>query len=490
MNIRCSTQKPDAPFVLALPVFGRTVEWPDELCETGRTALDAWVKKWNFPGAVGTTAWVPCPEFSKTGRYVLLIGVGEKDELTTARWWRAWATAGKAMQSGGAGNGIAFGVPVWAAEQTGDFVRLAADGLVSGSYILPSTSPRKKQTLQKLQTCVLFGKTASRFRSALAEGVLTAETLSDVKNIANLAANQLNPEILSQKVQTLAKREGLHFKMWTHAQLEKLGCGAFCAVSKGSHKAGRLIRLEWNKSAPGKPLVLVGKAITFDSGGISLKPGRGMEWMKFDKSGGMTVLAALLLAARKKIKRRVIAYIPASENMPGGEASRPGDVVTAKNGKTIEILNTDAEGRLILADALCMAMADRPAAVIDVATLTGAAVIALGHEATAAMTNHASLLDALKAAAATEGEPLWELPLWEEYGDMLKGTFADLKNIGDGSAGTISGGKFLQNFVADGVPWVHLDVAGTAYLESPKPWGGVGVTLACARMLVRWMAGR
>ena len=226
----------------------------------------------------------------------------------------------------------------------------------------------------------------------------------------------------------------------------------------------------------------------FDTGGISLKPPKNMDWMKYDKSGGMAALAAVLLAARLRLPRPVVAYIPTVENMPGGGAARPGDIVTARNGKTIELLNTDAEGRMILADALSFAAAEKPAAIVDIATLTGAVIIALGHEATAVMGNDDRLVLELMLSGEATGERLWQLPLWTEYDEMLKGRFADLKNIGDGSAGTIAGGAFLKQFVPGNIPWAHLDIAGTAWLEEDKPQGASGATLVPARLLADWCA--
>ncbi len=234
--------------------------------------------------------------------------------------------------------------------------------------------------------------------------------------------------------------------------------------------------------------MVVGKAMMFDTGGISLKPGKNMEWMKFDKSGGLAALATVLLAARLKLPRPVVAYIAAAENMPGGNATRPGDIVAARNGKTIEILNTDAEGRLMLADALSFAAEEKPAAVVDIATLTGAVVIALGREATGMMANDDRLAAELTRSGEATGERLWPLPLWPEYDEMLKGAFADLKNIGDGTAGTIAGGAFLKQFAPAGVPWAHLDIAGTAWLETEQPHGAPGATLVPARLLADWAA--
>ena len=317
---------------------------------------------------------------------------------------------------------------------------------------------------------------------------LAGEILREVRDLANLPANALGPLELAAQAKKLAKRAGLSCKVWDMAALKKENCGALLAVAQGSRRPGCLIRLAYAGKRGLKPLVVVGKAVMFDSGGISLKPGKNMEWMKYDKSGGMVALATVLLAARLQLPRPVIAYIPAVENMPGGGATRPGDIVKARNGKTIEILNTDAEGRLILADALSFAAEEKPAAIVDVATLTGAVVIALGHEATAVLGNDDRLVLDLMLSGEAVGERLWQLPLWPEYDEMLKGQFADLKNVGDGTAGTIAGGAFLKAFVPEGIPWAHLDVAGTAWLETDRAHGAAGATLAGARLLADWAA--
>jgi leucyl aminopeptidase len=232
--------------------------------------------------------------------------------------------------------------------------------------------------------------------------------------------------------------------------------------------------------------VLVCKTITFDSGGISIKPGKGMEWMKFDKSGGMAVLAAMLAAARLRLPVPVVGLLAVAENMPGGGATRPGDVIATRSGRTVEIVNTDAEGRLVLADALDYAAGLKPRAIVDLATLTGAAVTALGHVASPVMANHEPLLRALGEAGTRAGERLWPLPLFDDYAPMLRSPFADCRNIGDGTAGTIAGGMFLREFVPDAIPWAHIDITH-AWEENERGHTPVGATLFGAALLVEWL---
>ncbi len=473
--------RPDARVVL---VQDGALLAPPSLPAAERHALEAWIKATKFKGKVAATAWPPGAPSP-----ALLVGIGKKKDFHAARWWRAWAAAGRALEKAGIVRRASFEWPVAAAfpVEPAELAGLAAAGLLSGGYAFETFRAHKKEHPFAFEFAGA-ALSAKAVRGAVRRAAVAGGTLRAVRDLANLPANELGPMDLAARAKKLAKAAGLACRVWNTAALAKEKCGALLAVAKGSRRPGCLIRLAHAGKRGLKPLVVVGKAVMFDSGGISLKPGKNMEWMKYDKSGGMAALATVLLAARLKLPRPVIAYIPAVENMPGGGATRPGDIVTARNGKTIEILNTDAEGRLILADALSFAADEKPAAIVDIATLTGAAVIALGHEATAVLGNDDRLVLDLMLSGEATGERLWQLPLWPEHDEMLKGQFADLKNIGDGSAGTIAGGAFLRHFVPDGIPWAHLDIAGTAYLESAQPHGAPGATLVPARLLADWAA--
>ena len=455
-------------------------DWP----AAERRALENWMKAARFVGAAGTAAWPP-----GLAPATLLVGIGKKNEFDSARWRRAWAVAGRAMAKERAMAAISFAWP----ERT-DFplapaalAELAADGLLAGAYAFEDFKAQKAARSFAVEFAgpELAG---AAVRAAVRRAEIAGATLRELRDLANRPANELGPQELAAQARKLARRAGLSCRVWDAAALAREKCGALLAVARGSRRPGCLIRVAHAGRRGRKPLVVVGKAVTFDSGGISLKPGKNMEWMKYDKSGGLVALATVLLAARLKLPRPVVAYVPAVENMPGGNATRPGDVVTARNGKTIEILNTDAEGRLILADALSFVAEEKPAAIVDVATLTGAVIVALGHEATAVLGTDDRLTTELMLAGEAVGERLWPLPLWPEYDEMLQGQFADLKNVGDGSAGTIAGGAFLKQFAPAGVPWAHLDVAGTAWLETEQAHGAPGATLACARLLAEWAA--
>jgi leucyl aminopeptidase len=274
-------------------------------------------------------------------------------------------------------------------------------------------------------------------------------------------------------------------EVWNRARLKRERCGALLAVAQGSANEPCLITLRYRPRDPRAPLALVGKTITFDTGGISIKPAKSMEWMRFDKSGGMAVLAAMEMIARLKIRRPVVGILAAAENMPGSRATRPGDVVVARSGKSIEVINTDAEGRLVLADALHVAQQHRPAAMVDLATLTGAAVAAVGHTVSAVMGDERLVKQLFKAGEAT-GDRIWPLPLYEEYFDMLKTPFADLKNTGDGTAGAIAGGMFLRQFVAADTPWAHIDLTH-AWEERDSASSPAGANLFGAQLVCEWI---
>ncbi len=451
-----------------------------------RTAVEAWMKAARFDGAMSTVAW----PLGMTPP-VLLVGIGKKKEFHAARWLRAWGAAGRSLAKAASVHRVAFAWPVGASfpMEISELAGLAADGLLSGSYRFEDYKTEKKGRTFVFEW-VGPALASKAVHEAVRRSQLAGETLRALRDLANQPANELGPMDLAAVAKKWARESGLSCRVWDQKALEKEKCGSLLAVAKGSRRPGCLIRLAHAGHRGGglKPLVVVGKAVMFDTGGISLKPGKNMEWMKYDKSGGMAALGAVLLAAKLKLPRPVIAYIPAVENMPGGHATRPGDIVRARNGTTIEVLNTDAEGRLILADALSFAAEEKPAAIVDIATLTGAVLMSLGHEATAVMGNDDRLVLDLMLSGEATGERLWQLPLWPEYSEMLKGQFGDLKNMGDGTAGTIAGGAFLKEFVPEDIPWAHLDIAGTAYLESAQPHGLPGATLVCARLLADWAA--
>lgn len=321
------------------------------------------------------------------------------------------------------------------------------------------------------------------YARAIRDGLAIGQATNYVRELTNHPANQMTPTHFARDARELADPETTSVDVYDRSQIENLGMGAFLAVAAGSDQEPQLVVIDYAPAGSDKkklPTVgLVGKGITFDSGGISIKPSDGMDEMKMDMAGAATCLGVIAAAKALELSIRVVAIMPVTENMPSGRATKPGDIVTAYDGKTIEILNTDAEGRLVLADALAyMAKEYQPAAIIDLATLTGAAIIALGHEASPILGNDAQLLNKIKESSQRTGERVWELPLWDEYRDMMRSKVADLKNMGKPKqAGTIAGAAFLDFFVPKELPWAHIDIAGTAMLDEPRaymPKGGSG----------------
>jgi leucyl aminopeptidase len=329
--------------------------------------------------------------------------------------------------------------------------------------------PLRKLTLNVPRRSDLAnGEVAVREGEAIAEGVMLA------KDLGNLPGNICTPGYLAKQAQVMAKKyPKLKTTVLEKEQMEKLGMGALLSVAKGSREAPKLIIAEYKgANAKQKPVVLVGKGITFDSGGISIKPAATMDEMKFDMCGAASVLGALTACAELQLPINVIGVIPSCENLPDGAANKPGDIVTSMSGQTIEILNTDAEGRLILCDALTYSERFEPDSVVDVATLTGACVIALGRHASGVMGNHHPLVHELINAGKTSGDRAWELPLWDDYQDQLKSNFADIPNVGGREGGAITAGCFLSRFTKK-FNWAHLDIAGTAWLTG-KEKGATG----------------
>lgn len=325
---------------------------------------------------------------------------------------------------------------------------------------------------------------------AIRVGATVARGVNFARTLQSRPGNVATPTHLADEATRMASETGLTVTVMGPAELLAENMHAILAVSRGSVEEPRLIVLEHSGGSEGDaPLVLVGKGLTFDAGGISIKPAKGMEEMKFDMSGGAAVIGAMQAIAELKVPLNVVGIIPSSENLPSGTAMKPGDIIDSREGKTIEVVNTDAEGRLILADALSYAQTFSPAAIVDCATLTGAVVIALGHHAAGVLGNDDGLVEELRAAGERSGERCWPLPLWDDYMRQLDSDVADIVNVGGRSAGTITAACFLSAFVGD-CTWAHLDIAGTAYGEGKRPYerkGGVGFP---ARLLVEWVRSR
>jgi len=334
--------------------------------------------------------------------------------------------------------------------------------------------------LERVDLLVTSDADGSAAGHAVGAAIGAGQTLA--RNLQMLPGNTCTPTYLAGVATDLGQRHGFEVTILDRAGIEEEGLGGLMAVSQGSEEEPRFIVVEY-RGADAPPIVLVGKGVTFDTGGISLKPPPHMEEMKFDMSGAAAVLGALEALGRLRPKCHVIGLVPSTDNMPSGSAFKPGDVIRSHSGKTIEIVNTDAEGRLILADALSYVRKFKPACVIDAATLTGAVVIGLGHHATGLMGNDDQLVEEVRQAGDRAGERCWPLPLWDEYREQIKSDFADVKNSGGRAAGTLTAGWFLREFV-EGYRWAHLDIAGNEFSNGNGPLGPKGATGFGVRLLL------
>lgn len=351
-------------------------------------------------------------------------------------------------------------------------------GAGAGSWSYPDlqTPPAEKDRRAKLASVSVLAPDSAEMRAALAAGIAVAEGQAIAKRLGQMPGNYCTPDTFVEVGREIAARHGMDITVLGRTEMAALDMGSFLCVAQGTTQEPRLVALEYKGGPAGQqPVVLIGKGLCFDTGGISIKPAPEMEWMKFDMSGAGGVMGAMEAIGQLKLPINVVGIIGSTTNMPSGEAVKPGDVVRASNGKTIEIINTDAEGRLVLADLLVFAKRYNPAIAIDAATLTGAIVIGLGANAVGVFSTDKAAADEVLAAGHAAGEPGWPLPMWDEYRDQIKSDVADMKNTGGRAAGSITAALFLQEFV-DGFPFVHLDVAGTAYSQSDLGWLPKGPT--------------
>ena len=419
---------------------------------------------------------------------VLLIGLGKAEEVDRGAIRRAAAIAAKRARSLGVAR-AAFHLPGEASGTVSlrDAGQAIAEGLAQGAwqYNEMKKPEEKKAPLELMEVLSLDGTELSQGHTR-GQAIGAGQTFA--RSIQVLPGNVCTPTFVAERARELAQRYGFDITVLDKAAIIQEKMGALMSVAQGSAEEPRFIAIEYKGSAAA-PVVLVGKGVTFDTGGISIKPAQNMEDMKYDMSGAAAVLGTFEMLGRLKPNIHAVGLIPSTENMPSGTAVKPGDVVTSHLGKTIEIINTDAEGRLILADALSYARRYEPAAVVDIATLTGAVVVALGHTASGVMGSDEKLVEELRAAADRADERIWPLPLWDEYRDLMKSDIADVKNSGGRPAGSISAGWFLREFVEE-FPWAHLDIAGTAYTDREdagrvKGPTGVGVRLFSEFLLAR-----
>jgi leucyl aminopeptidase len=409
---------------------------------------------------------------------VLLVGLGERGEFGETAYRDALRGAGAALKELGAKDAALFLVDLKVNGAAGARplswnLRHAVLGLREAFYRFDQLKSQKKAPAAALQHVIFPFTPKSQLQQTLTEAIATADGVELARTLGNLPPNICTPAYLADEAKKLARQYKLGLSILERSDMQKLGMGALLAVASASREPPKLIVLRYNGAAKGKrPLALVGKGITFDTGGISIKPAGEMDEMKFDMSGAGSVLGAIRALAAMKAPVNVVGVIPACENMPGGRAARPGDVVTTLSGQTVEILNTDAEGRLILCDALTYAARFNPEKVVDIATLTGACVVALGHIASGLFANDQGLADELRAAADDAWDRVWQMPLWEDYQEQLRSNFADFANIGGRPGGAITAACYLARFTRK-MRWAHLDVAGTAW-KSGREKGSTG----------------
>ncbi|MGH1469699.1 MAG: leucyl aminopeptidase [Cellvibrionaceae bacterium] len=462
-----SSQKADC---LIIPIFdgGKLSDSASELNKASNGAIRALIKSGDITGKVGESVLLHTVQNIHADR-ILLVGFGQQKHCSTSDFRKSILSAANAIKKTQSKNAFLYlsGVIVdgrdenWKAQQT---VLLFSQQF----YVFDSLKSQKKSPnpLKSINICtekplLSSTKKAVSTASAIAEGTSLA------RDLGNLPGNICTPTYLAEEAKKIAKNHTkITAKILSEKQMEKLGMGSLLSVSAGSKEPAQLIVLEYAGAAKSqKPTVFVGKGITFDTGGISLKPGGGMDEMKFDMCGAASVLGAMKAISILKPKLNFVVVVAAAENMPSGKATKPGDIVTSMSGKTIEVLNTDAEGRLVLCDALTYAERFKPKAVVDVATLTGACVVALGQHASGLYSNQQPLANQLIAAGEISSDRAWQMPLWDEYKPQLDSNFADLANIGGPKAGSITAACFLSHFT-ESYPWAHLDIAGSAWLSN------------------------
>ena len=474
--------------LLCVPLFEGESFQSGPLDEATGGVLAAVARSGDFTGKLGSQALVYNPRDRGPHR-VLLIGVGRAEDLdlervrqTAARFTR------RAMELQVTEAAILF--PRRAKIEVQALAQALTEGLMLGEYkfdrYLTSPTPPKDGGGKRLRTVTLVALRdvhPKSVRSGIERGAILSDVVCRVRDMVNAPANELTPSSLAERAAAAASAHDFSCQVFEKRDMQKLGMGGLLAVASGSDQPPKFIVLEYNGTAPKTtPFVFVGKGLTFDAGGLCLKPAPKMDEMKGDMAGGAAVIGAVEAVARLRIPARVIGLVPATENLLGGSAYRPGDILRMMSGKTVFVDNTDAEGRIILGDALTYAQRYEPRAIVDLATLTGAALVALGQVATAVVATDRNLVDDLKAAGDRTFERLWELPLWQEFEDLIKSPIADIKNSGGKNGGVITAAAFLRHFVGT-TPWAHLDIAGTAYLDKAEGYRPAGATGVGVRLL-------
>ena len=427
---------------------------------------------------------------------VMIVGLGKKSEFSLDRIREVSGKASLESRQLGISSfsTIVHGAGIGGCDFS-DATEAVTEGALLALYRFSRYKTKEEENKEPKKMTIITNESRQvlAMREAINAATIIASSTNIVKDLVNIPGNEKPPRKLAQMSVSIAKEAGVKCQVLDEKIISKLGMNALIAVGKGSDEPPRFLILEYKGSKHGKPIVFVGKGITFDTGGISLKPQEspiGPMWeMRHDMTGMATVLAVVYAAAKLKLSLNIVGLAPMAENMPSGSAQRPGDIIKGYSGKTIEVLNTDAEGRLILADALAYAEKWNPQAVIDIATLTGAAIIALGRKVTPILGNDSDLIKHIEKAAEKTGERVWQLPLFDEYAEQLKSSLADIVNTGGRSAGTITAAMFLKHFIGE-IPWVHIDIAGTCWVHGgpesiDKTYMPKGPSGICVRLLIK-----
>ncbi len=440
------------------------------LDEAAKGFIKTLLKNGDLQGSVGQTLLVPAPQGLVCER-LLLVGCGKEKELNDRNYRKILQAAAKGVLGTKAKDALSTLAELPLSGRELDWkVRQTIEALGHARYRFDQLKSEKKDDDKPVLRKVSFPHTTRGEGALIKLGILQGRAINEgidlSKDLANLPGNVCTPNYLADQARHLSRQhKSIKATILDEKQMEKLGMGSLLSVARGSRQPPRLIVMEYSGTTAKnkqKPVVLVGKGLTFDAGGISLKPAAGMDEMKYDMCGGASVFGTMKAIAEMELPINVVGVVPSSENLPDGDANKPGDVVTSMSGQTIEILNTDAEGRLILCDALTYSKKFDPAIVIDIATLTGACVIALGNHAAGLLANDDELAAKLLESGQKSGDRAWRLPLWEEYDEQLKSPFADMANIGGREAGTITAACFLSRYTKE-YTWAHLDIAGTAW---------------------------
>lgn len=491
VNIRTGTIEKESAELLVFYLYEDMQTLSDLLlyCDNAlHNIISELIKRKEFTARLNKT--MVLPTYGKIpARRIMLVGLGKGKEVTTDKIRQAAGTTVSVARD----TGISVVTSVMdslgiSAKDAGEWYQAYIEGSFLALYRFQKYKhilPEEQKEIKTLSLLVPDKGVAKSANEAIKNGKIIADAVSFARDMINTPAQDKTPTVLADTAKELFSESGVHCKILSAPELKKLGMGGILGVARGSHQPPKFIILEYNMRAKSEDtIVFVGKGITFDSGGICLKPAKDMDQMKGDMSGGAAVIGAIRAIAKMGLPQHIIGLIPCTENMPGGSATKPGDIVKFYSGKTAEVINTDAEGRLILADALGYAERYKPNAVIDLATLTGSCVVALGTVVTGMMGNNEELKKRVKIAGEKAWERVWELPLWEEYQEQIKSDIADIKNIGGPHAGAITAACFLGKFT-ENYPWVHLDIAGTAWSDKNSAYIQKGATGVGVRLLVQ-----